>query len=88
MSVSIAGRPAVDTDRAKRLAAAITSEAWRETLSKIARNGPTWDGDLVSKAARDALVEAGILFRFEGWQCFTPLGLAVAKELRLLRHQR
>lgn len=51
-------------------------------LSSTARNellhfrfGPIWDGNLNSKTARDALVNAGYLERAEGFQFLTAKGV-------------
>jgi hypothetical protein len=39
------------------------------------RFGPIWDGNLISKAARDALVDAGLIVRScGGFQSLTPEG--------------
>ena len=40
--------------------------------------GPTWDGDLPSKSARDDFVQHGIIQRWEGWNFLTPYGVIFA----------
>lgn len=39
------------------------------------RAGPIWDGNLVSKSARDSLVDAGLLDRAKGFQFLTIKGI-------------
>lgn len=36
----------------------------------------TWDGNLISKQARDVLVQEGKAARMNGWNIATPAGLA------------
>ena len=45
----------------------------------------TWDGNLISKTARDALVKKGLAVRENGWQVITPLGIQKLLELGLLK---
>ena len=40
--------------------------------------GPVWDGDLLSKDARDALVNMGYIARASGWNILAEAGVAVA----------
>lgn len=40
-------------------------------------NGPTWDGDLISKADRNEGVESGFLISYKGWTTLTKAGLLV-----------
>jgi hypothetical protein len=40
-----------------------------------------WDGNLVSKAARNSLVKKGLVTRFNGWQVITQEGMAVLDTL-------
>lgn len=49
-----------------------------EVLWQLFRNGPTWDGDVVSKAARDALIAAGHAQRLSGWTSLTERGVRLA----------
>lgn len=37
--------------------------------------GAVWDGDLISKLARDNLVKDGRAFRRDGYNCLTPDGV-------------
>lgn len=49
-----------------------------EVLGQLFVFGPTWDGNLVSKADRDALVEAGHAYRWDGWNFLTKRGVQAA----------
>lgn len=53
------------------------SAAARDVFRQLFMAGPTWDGDVASKAGRDALTTAGLAFRVEGWTTLTPLGMNV-----------
>lgn len=55
-----------------------------DTLLQI-HEGPVWDGDLVSKSARDTFVHAGWVARCEGYNIITMMGRDVIKRLRLRR---
>lgn len=48
----------------------------------------TWDGDVLSKAARTALHSKGLIVRFNGWQVVTLEGLAVLETLGVLKERR
>lgn len=50
----------------------------KECLLQLFIAGPTWDGDLVSKAGRTGLVERGYAERCNGWQQLTSAGFQVA----------
>lgn len=54
------------------LRAALTS-AQREVLGQLVRSGPVWDGDVVSKSARDDLLRWGLASRahYRGEQGYT-----------------
>lgn len=41
----------------------------------------TWDGNVVSKTARDSLYKRGFIERFNGWQVVTLEGLAILETL-------
>jgi hypothetical protein len=47
-----------------------------------------WDGYLISKTARDWLVDAGLATRCAGWQVITREGLAVLSVYGLLQDDR
>ena len=47
-----------------------------------------WDGHLISKTARDWLVDAGLATRCAGWQVITREGLAVLAVYGLLQDDR
>lgn len=49
-----------------------------EVLGQLFIDGPLWDGYVASKAARSELIALGLVFRYEGWQALTPLGLKMA----------
>lgn len=50
----------------------------KEALQQLFFNGPTWDGDLVSKAGRTGLVDRGYAERCNGWQQLTSAGFELA----------
>lgn len=50
----------------------------KECMQQLFFNGPTWDGDLVSKAGRTGLVDRGYVERCNGWQQLTSAGFEVA----------
>lgn len=49
-----------------------------ETLMQLFVHGPTWDGNLISKSERDALVDAGLADRWSGWNYLTQEGVEAA----------
>lgn len=49
-----------------------------ETVAQLFLQGPTWDGNVISKSDRDDAVDAGYVFRHEGWQSLTEDGLKAA----------
>lgn len=55
-----------------------------EQLSYIAAQ-PVWDGNLISKEARDELVKAGYVARMCGWNFLTHLGIQTCVGLGILR---
>lgn len=55
-----------------------------DTLLQI-HAGPVWDGDLVSKQARDSFVAAGWVARCEGYNIITMTGRDLIKRLCLCR---
>ncbi len=50
----------------------------KECLQQLFFNGPTWDGDLASKAGRAGLVRRGYAERCNGWQQLTLAGFHLA----------
>jgi len=46
-----------------------------DTLMQLFVHGPTWDGNLVSKAERDALLKSGLCERWNGWNWLTGEGV-------------
>lgn len=59
------------------------SSAERDVLTQLFLNGPTQDGDLCSKAARDELVEYGLARRCNGWNFLSASGVAMGLDGRL-----
>jgi hypothetical protein len=49
-----------------------------ECLMQLFVFGPTWDGNVVSKSERDALVDAGLCDRWEGWNFLNEAGVKAA----------
>ena len=49
-----------------------------EVLMQLFVEGPTWDGNLVSKSQRDALVDQGFADRWNGWNFLTQEGIEAA----------
>jgi len=49
-----------------------------ETLMQLFVQGPTWDGNLVSKEERDRMVDAGLADRWNGWNFLTQEGVEAA----------
>ena len=55
------------------------SSSARDVLGQLFVQGPAWDGGVVSKVGRDALVDAGLVYRTRhGWQALTQAGLDMA----------
>jgi hypothetical protein len=51
----------------------------KEVLRQLFMNGPTWDGDIVSKAHRDDLASLGLAYRGPGgFTNITNRGMQVA----------
>lgn len=46
-----------------------------EMLRQLFFNGPTWDGFVVSKQARDSLVKKGLAFHRHGFASLTEAGI-------------
>jgi hypothetical protein len=51
-----------------------------EVLGQLFVSGPTWDGNIISKAGRSALISAGLAFKVEGFTSLTEDGLRMAIE--------
>lgn len=47
-------------------------------LMQLFVQGPTWDGNLISKCHRDDLVKAGLADRWDGWNWLTQEGVEAA----------
>jgi len=49
-----------------------------EVLMQLFVEGPTWDGNLISKSDRDELVDADLVERWQGWNFLTLDGVKAA----------
>lgn len=49
-----------------------------DVLRQLFLDGPTWDGNLLSKADRTRLVDAGLVERWGGWNYLTEDGVEAA----------
>lgn len=56
------------------------SSCAKEVLGQLFMKGPTWDGNIVSKAGRGELVDLGLAFHAHGFASLTPEGVRVAIE--------
>lgn len=56
------------------------SSAAKDVLGQLFLNGPTWDGNLVSKDGRGELCEIGLAFHANGFASLTAEGVRVAIE--------
>lgn len=56
------------------------SSAAVETLGQLFVKGPTWDGDIISKAGRTELIDAELAERENGWNYLTRDGIRAAIE--------
>lgn len=45
-----------------------------DVLWQLFKNGPTWDGNIISKSQRDELVTAGWICQASGWNSLTKDG--------------
>jgi len=59
-----------------------------DVLMQLFVQGPTWDGNLVSKSERDDLVAAGYAARWNGWNYLTQEGLEAAVAGGLVAYDR
>lgn len=58
-----------------------------ETLWHFFRDGPIWDGDLISKEARSWLVSEGLADRADGFNFLTAAGVSMAVSLDMHRRK-
>lgn len=56
------------------------SSAAIEVLMQLFVSGPTWDGNIISKAGRGDLVSVGLAFHDNGWASLNPEGVRIAVE--------
>lgn len=59
----------------------MTDQSMRDTIWQLFRNGPTADGNMVSKRRRDEAAGAGLIDRAQGWNWLTYSGVTLALEL-------
>jgi hypothetical protein len=61
-----------------------------EVVWQCFMNGPTWDGDLISKRDKGDGIRDGLLTRYEGWTTLTDKGLrfCVAQKYDLEKEKR
>ncbi len=52
-----------------------------ETMWQLFKNGPTWDGNLISKTDRSILHDMGLVDRAHGWNWLTSAGMRLAIDL-------
>lgn len=57
----------------------------REVMMQLFVGGPTWDGHVVSKIGRDALIELELAERWDGFQQLTLAGLMMATDAEVLK---
>lgn len=55
-----------------------TTGAMKDVLAQLFLHGPVWDGNIASKSARDAMVQAGLAKHENGWAFLTSEGVAFA----------
>lgn len=58
-----------------------------DTLWCMFKHGPTWDGNLPSKAGRDQLVRLDMADRMDGWNWLTREGVMSALAYRFDRRK-
>lgn len=54
-------------------------------MEQLFLNGPTWDGNLVSKSGRDELFSVGYIDTHDGWQWLSHPGFVYALNLESTR---
>jgi len=62
------------------------SSAAVEVLGQLFVSGPTWDGNIASKAGRGELFQAGLVDRYEGFTFLTRDGLVAAVDWNARDH--
>jgi hypothetical protein len=63
-----------ESEEPSRVRVALSGSA-ADTLRCLFFHGPTWDGNVPSKSARDELVNMGLAARGNGWQWLTRAGI-------------
>lgn len=56
-----------------------------ECLGQLFVNGPTWDGNICTKAGRGELFETGLASRVNGFSFLTEEGVRAASEWNVLK---
>ena len=59
-----------------------------EVLMQLFLDGPTWDGNLISKSDRDKLIQTGMARKWDGWNFLTEYGVQSAVREGLLAKDR
>ncbi len=60
------------------------SSAARDVMRCLFFHGPTWDGDIPSKAGRGELFDLGYATRHQGWSYLTDAGVRFAIDSMVL----
>lgn len=64
------------------------SGAAREVMRCLFINGPTWDGNIPSKAGRGDLFDLGYADRVNGWSFLTKVGMDFAVNRMMLGEEK
>jgi hypothetical protein len=59
--------------RRPRMLKGLAEELWN-LYKNMYKNGPVWDGDVISKRQRDELVKQGLCWRYNGYNMITLKG--------------
>lgn len=59
---------------------ALTGAEW-EVMWCLFKHGPTWDGEVPSKAGRSDLFDRGLVQRADGWNWLTDDGVKIDVEI-------
>jgi hypothetical protein len=63
------------------------TRSYRDAIWQLFKDGPTWDGNLISKEDRKALKVAGLVEQDGGWNWLTHSGVTLALELGMGREK-
>jgi hypothetical protein len=62
----------------RALAKAALQDADIHIIRQLFISGPTWDGDIIDKTARDRLIASGAVVRAGGWSQLSEFGFETA----------